>query len=108
MRFHIVSLALVLVLGACAADLVCAQTPRMRAEALFVEAQKALSRGDTEGGERLLKESLETDGSFTSAIWQLALVYESKGKLDYARELLLRGLRQEPDASVPLDRTPPG
>lgn len=74
-------------------------SPRVRAEALFVDAQKALSRGDYAGAETILKESLTNDPTFTSAIWQLAQIYESRGKLDYARELLIRGLKQDPEAS---------
>ncbi len=72
---------------------------RVRAEALFVDAQKALSRGDYAGAETILKDALKTDPTFTSAIWQLAQIYESRGETDYARELLKRGLRQEPDAA---------
>jgi len=74
-------------------------TARMQAEGCFVEAQKALSRGDSEGAEAFLKDALTKDPAFTSAIWQLAQIYESRGKLDYARELLVRGLRQDPGAS---------
>lgn len=73
-------------------------TARIKAEQLFVESQKALSRGDNETAERYLKEALKQDASFTSAIWQLSQIYEKRGKLEYARELLLRGLQQEPDA----------
>ena len=72
---------------------------RVQAEALFVDAQKALSRGDDAGAESLLKDALSSDPAFTSAIWQLAQIYESRGELDYARELLIRGLRQDPGAS---------
>ena len=72
---------------------------RVQAEALFVDAQKALSRGDDAGAEILLKDALSSDPAFTSAIWQLAQIYESRGELDYARELLIRGLRQDPGAS---------
>jgi Tfp pilus assembly protein PilF len=72
---------------------------RAQAEALFVDAQKALSRGDDAGAEGLLKDALSSDPAFTSAIWQLAQIYESRGELDYARELLVRGLRQDPGAS---------
>ncbi|MBD3178358.1 MAG: tetratricopeptide repeat protein [Candidatus Latescibacteria bacterium] len=72
---------------------------RIEAENLFVEAQKKLSAGDDTGAERLLKESLQNDPAFTSAIWQLAQIYESRGKLEHARELLLRGLEQSPSAS---------
>ena len=74
-------------------------TKRLQAEKLFVEAQKALSRGDTELAESLLLRALEKDGGFTSAIWQLAQIYESRGQLAYARELILRGLTLEPEAA---------
>ncbi len=73
--------------------------PRVQAEALFVQAQKALARGDSETAELFLKEALTQEPAFTSAIWQLAQIYETREKLDYARELLLRGLRQDPQAA---------
>ncbi len=72
---------------------------RIRAEKLFVEAQKALSRGEIERAESLLTEALAADPSFTSSIWQLAQIYEKRDKLEHARELLIRGLQQEPDAT---------
>ena len=72
---------------------------RLRAEGLFVEAQKALSRGEIDRAESLLTEALAADPSFTSSIWQLAQIYEKRDKLEHARELLIRGLQQEPDAS---------
>ena len=72
---------------------------RIQAEKLFVEAQKALSRGEIERAESLLTEALAADPSFTSSIWQLAQIYEKKGMLEHARELLIRGLQQEPDAT---------
>ncbi len=72
---------------------------RIKAENLFVEAQKKLSAGDDVQAEKLLKLSLQNDPGFTSAIWQLSQIYESRGKLEHARELLLRGLAQSPDAS---------
>jgi len=72
---------------------------RSEAENLFIEAQKALSRGDTRSAESLLKETLAKDPGFTSAIWQLAQIYEHEGQFDYARELLARGLGQDPQAS---------
>ncbi|MCK4235632.1 MAG: tetratricopeptide repeat protein [Candidatus Krumholzibacteria bacterium] len=72
---------------------------RIKAEGLFVEAQKALSRGDDQTAEILLKNALQSDESFTSAIWQLAQIYEKRGKLENARELILRGLQQEPQAA---------
>ena len=42
------------------------------AEQLFIDAQKALARGDYDGAEALLGESLARDSTFVSAIWQLA------------------------------------
>ena len=72
---------------------------RVEAEKLFVEAQKALSQGDNETAETLLMKALQKDASFTSAIWQLSQIYEKRGKLEYARELLLRGLQQQPEAA---------
>lgn len=72
---------------------------RLRAEQLFVEAQKALSRGEIERAESLLTSALAADPSFTSSIWQLAQINEKKGKLEDARELLIRGLQQQPDAT---------
>jgi Tfp pilus assembly protein PilF len=99
MRFRVIIcvIALALVSGLAGAQ----QEPasRVRAEALFVDAQKALSRGDYTGAEKLLKEALTSDPAFTSAIWQLAQIYESRQELDYARELLIRGLKQDPGAS---------
>ncbi len=79
-------------------------TDRLRAERLFVEAQKALSQGDSERAESLLKKALEEDPTFTSSIWQLAQIYEKRGKLQYARELLIRGLQQEPQAAWAKDK----
>jgi tetratricopeptide (TPR) repeat protein len=72
---------------------------RIQAEKLFVEAQKALSRGEIERAESLLTEALAADPSFTSSIWQLAQINEKKDKLENARELLIRGLKLEPDAT---------
>ena len=72
---------------------------RILAEMLFVEAQKALSRGEIEHAESFLKEALAADPSFTSSVWQLAQIYEKRGMLEHARELLIRGLQQEPDAT---------
>jgi hypothetical protein len=74
-------------------------SPRAQAEAAFVSAQKALARGDSDAAESYLKEALTEDPTFTSAIWQLAQIYESRGKLDYTRELMLRGLKQDPQAT---------
>jgi tetratricopeptide (TPR) repeat protein len=88
-----------LILAAGLAEAQTGSAPRAQAEALFVDAQKALSRGDDAGAERLLKDALTSDPAFTSAIWQLAQIYESRGELDYARELLIRGLKQDSGAS---------
>ncbi len=74
------------------------------AESLFIEAQKALARGDQQTAESLLKETLAKNPEFTSAIWQLAQLYEHEGRLDYARELYLRGLSQDPQASWARDK----
>jgi tetratricopeptide (TPR) repeat protein len=79
-------------------------TDRLRAEKLFVEAQKALSHGDSERAESLLKKALGEDPTFTSSIWQLAQIYEKRGKLEHARELLIRGLQQEPQATWAKDK----
>ena len=73
-------------------------TARIEAEQLFVDAQKALARGDEASAESLLLKSLKRDGTFTSALWQLAQIYEKRGQLERARELIVRGLQQEPDA----------
>jgi tetratricopeptide (TPR) repeat protein len=74
-------------------------SPRLQAETLFDEAQRALARGNHDGAASLLKEALTKDPAFTPAIWQLAQIYEANGQLDYARELLARGLRQDPQAA---------
>ena len=79
-------------------------TDRLRAEKLFVEAQKALSHGDSKRAESFLKKALSEDPTFTSSIWQLAQIYEKRGKLEYARELLIRGLQQEPQATWAKDK----
>jgi tetratricopeptide (TPR) repeat protein len=79
-------------------------TDRIQAEKLFVEAQKALSRGENDRAESLLKKALAEDPSFTSSIWQLAQIYEKRGSLEYARELLIRGLQQEPQATWARDK----
>lgn len=79
-------------------------TDRLKAEKLFVEAQKALSHGNSERAESLLKKALGEDPTFTSSIWQLAQIYEKKGKLEHARELLIRGLQQEPQATWAKDK----
>ena len=77
---------------------------RIEAERLFVEAQKSLARGDDVKAESYLMKSLQHDESFSSAIWQLSQIYEKRGRLEYARELLLRGLQQEPDATWARDK----
>ncbi len=77
---------------------------RIEAERLFVEAQKSLARGDDVKAEDYLMKALKYDGSFTSPIWQLSQIYEKRGQLEYARELLLRGLQQEPDATWARDK----
>jgi tetratricopeptide (TPR) repeat protein len=74
------------------------------AETLFIEAQKSLARGDYDGAETLLAESLARDPSFVSAIWQLAQIRESRGDLRRARELLARGLAVDPGASWARER----
>jgi Tfp pilus assembly protein PilF len=105
MRIHLFTCSIMLMLVACITAEAQPQTgPRTQAEALFVDAQKALSRGDDETAESILKEALTKDPSFTSAIWQLAQIYESRGKLDYARELFVRGLQQDPGASWARER----
>ncbi len=99
MRFRVLIFMVVLTLATGLAEAQPEPSPRAQAEALFVDAQKALSRGDDAAAERLLKDALTSDRAFTSAIWQLAQIYESRGELDYARELLTRGLKQDPGAS---------
>ncbi|MFA4947779.1 MAG: tetratricopeptide repeat protein [Candidatus Krumholzibacteriia bacterium] len=99
MKFHVIMCVIALTFVSGLAGAQPESTPRVQAEALFVDAQKALSRGDYTEAERLLKKALTSDPAFTSAIWQLAQIYESRGELDYARELLIRGLKQDPGAS---------
>ena len=77
---------------------------RISAEKAFVEAQKSLADGDDQAAEKALMTSLRLDPAFTSAIWQLSQIYERRGKLEYARELLLRGLQQEPGAAWARDK----
>ncbi|MCK4539226.1 MAG: DUF4388 domain-containing protein, partial [Candidatus Krumholzibacteria bacterium] len=74
-------------------------TGRIEAERAFVDAQKALASGDNVSAEKHLMKALQCDASFTSAIWQLSQIYEKRGKLEYARELILRGLQQDPGAA---------
>jgi tetratricopeptide (TPR) repeat protein len=96
-RFSLISIISVFVL--LQGDAIGQTTARLQAEKLFVEAQKALTRGDTESAESLLMQALQRDSGFTSAIWQLAQIYESRGQLAHARELILRGLTLEPNAA---------
>ncbi|HSG29668.1 MAG TPA: tetratricopeptide repeat protein, partial [Candidatus Krumholzibacterium sp.] len=77
---------------------------RIEAEKYFIAAQKALAEGDDRSAENALMNALKKDPEFTSAIWQLSQIYEKRGQLEYARELILRGLKQEPDASWARDR----
>ncbi len=81
-----------------------AESGRIEAEKVFVEAQKALARGDDATAEEHLMKSLQLDPTFTSAIWQLSQIYEKRGKLEYARELILRGLQLDPGASWARDK----
>ena len=82
-----------------------AQSPsRLEAERLFVEAQKSLARGDDVKAEDYLKKALKYDATFTSAIWQMSQIYEKRGQFEYARELLVRGLKLEPDATWARDK----
>ncbi len=74
------------------------------AETLFIDAQKALARGDDGAAEALLAQSLARDPSFVSAVWQLAQIHESRGNLDRAREYLARGLIMDPGASWARER----
>ena len=100
MRMNSIRMA-VTIIAACAVMATAAHgqsTARIEAEQLFVDAQKALARGDDAAAESLLQKSLRRDGSFTSAIWQLAQIYEKRGQLEKARELIIKGLQQEPDA----------
>ncbi len=100
MKKRLGNTALVIVLLFIVNTTVSAQSgDRIQAEKLFVQAQRALSEGDDESAETLLKQALQKDGNFTSAIWQLATIYEKRGKLEYARELILRGLEQSPNAN---------
>jgi tetratricopeptide (TPR) repeat protein len=79
-------------------------TTRLQAEKLFIEAQKALTHGDSESAELLLKKALKKDPGFSSAVWQLSQIYESRGQIAQARELILRGLTLEPKASWARDK----
>lgn len=68
-------------------------------EALFIEAQKALARGDFDSAERSLIGAFSQDTTFFAAAFQLAQIYESKGSLHKAREFLMRGLAIDPTSS---------
>lgn len=97
-----------IIIAFCACALAAAEpaaaAPQNPSETLFIEAQKALARGDYDGAETLLAESLEQDPSFVSAIWQLAQIRESRGDLERARALLSRGLAIDPGASWARER----
>lgn len=98
--FFIASISIILISSSLFAESV----NRIDAEKLFVQAQKALASGNNEIAENLLMKSLQRDPNFTSAIWQLSQIYENRGKLEYARELLLRGLQQNQNATWAKDK----
>ena len=104
MKLIVVISAVFLAAGLLAPCLHAQSSSRVEAERLFVEAQKALARGDDVKAEDYLMKALKYDDSFTSPIWQLSQIYEKRGQLEYARELLLRGLQQEPDATWARDK----
>ena len=104
MKVIVVISAVFLAVGMLAPCLHAQSSSRIEAERLFVEAQKSLARGDNEKAESYLMKSLKYDDSFTSAIWQLSQIYEKRGQIEYARELLLRGLQQEPGATWARDK----
>ncbi len=104
MKVIVVISVVFLAAGVLAPCLNAQSSSRIEAERLFVEAQKSLARGDDVKAESYLMKSLKSDDSFTSAIWQLSQIYEKRGRLEYARELLLRGLQQEPDATWARDK----
>lgn len=104
MKVIVVISAVFLAAGMLAPCLHAQSSSRIEAERLFVEAQKSLARGDDVKAESYLMKSLQHDDSFSSAIWQLSQIYEKRGQLEYARELLLRGLQQEPDATWARDK----
>jgi tetratricopeptide (TPR) repeat protein len=104
MRVFVVISAVFLVAGLLAPPLHAQSLSRIEAERLFVEAQKSLARGDDVKAEDYLMKALKYDDSFTSAVWQLSQIYEKRGQLEYSRELLLRGLQQEPDATWARDK----
>ncbi len=104
MKVIVVISAVFLAAGMLAPCLYAQSSSRIEAERLFVEAQKSLARGDDGKAEAYLMKSLQHDDSFTSAIWQLSQIYEKRGQLEYARELLLRGLQKKPDATWARDK----
>jgi len=104
MKLIVVISAVFLAVGMLAPRLHAQSSSRVEAERLFVEAQKSLARGDDVKAEDYLMKALKYDNSFTSPIWQLSQIYEKRGQLEYARELLLRGLQQEPGATWARDK----
>lgn len=104
MKVIVVISAVILAVGMLAPCLHAQSSSRVDAERLFVEAQKSLARGDDVKAEDYLMKALKYDNSFTSPIWQLSQIYEKRGQLEYARELLLRGLQQEPGATWARDK----
>lgn len=104
MKVIVVISAVFLAAGLLAPCLHAQSSSRVEAERLFVEAQKSLARGDDVKAEDYLMKALKYDDSFTSPIWQLSQIYEKRGQLEYARELLLRGLQQEPGATWARDK----
>jgi tetratricopeptide (TPR) repeat protein len=104
MKLIIVISAVFLAVGMLAPRLHAQSSSRVEAERLFVEAQKSLARGDDVKAEDYLMKALKYDNSFTSPIWQLSQIYEKRGQIEYARELLLRGLQQEPGATWARDK----
>jgi len=104
MKVSVVISVVILTAGMLAPRLHAQSTSRIEAERLFVEAQKSLALSDDVKAEDFLMKALKYDESFTSAIWQLSQIYEKRGQLEYARELLLRGLQQEPGASWARDK----
>ena len=104
MKVIVVISAVILAVGMLAPRLHAQSSSRVEAERLFVEAQKSLARGDDVKAEDYLMKALKYDNSFTSPIWQLSQIYEKRGQLEYARELLLRGLQQEPGATWARDK----
>jgi len=104
MNVIVVISAVFLAAGMLAPCLYAQSSSRVEAERLFVEAQKSLARGDDVKAEDYLMKALKYDDSFTSPIWQLSQIYEKRGQLEYARELLLRGLQQEPGATWARDK----